>query len=236
MISSSWKSRLAGVSATCYLSNQSLWRTVLHLMVCEESATLGAEAMGTVREDKIMTPLFLSLCLELALGDESFLFHSGISKDTLSLWTRVTMPKPESHFVIWLSVNWRGQEWTKHFLELNRCMNHSCFSKCAIWVSNNKGVLGWGGVGEGIQVNFYFTGIVSSSPDCGMFVTATPVTAFPQTESMLGAEKGELLLKLSPHSKVLNLADPCPLTSRACLPYQGARTPLVDQVRRSQIW
>jgi len=41
------------------------------MMICKQTATLGAETKGTVREDKIMTPLFLSLSLEHALYKEA---------------------------------------------------------------------------------------------------------------------------------------------------------------------
>lgn len=141
MVSSSWKSGLAGV-ATCYLNNQSLWWTVLHLMVCKQAAVLDAEAVGNVSKAKVMTPLFLSLCLEHALHDETkFTDMSWYLKGYSFPRTRATMPNPESHVMIWLSVNWRGQEQTKCLLELHRCTSHSWPCKGAIWVSNTKGAL-----------------------------------------------------------------------------------------------
>lgn len=36
----------------------------MNVMVCKQTATPGAEVMGTVRENKVITALFLSLYLE----------------------------------------------------------------------------------------------------------------------------------------------------------------------------
>ena len=201
-------------------------------MVCKQTATLGAEAMGTVREDEVMAPLFLSLCLEHAWHDETVSCFILVSQ-------RILFPsEPEWPCQTLNHMLWFGCLWTEE-AKNGPNTSRSC---TGVWIIHvffanvlyecptpkESG-------GGGMQVIIYFTGTVSSSPDCDMFVTATTVTAFPQTESMLGAEKGELLLKLSPHSKVLNPADPCLLTARACSLYQATCTPLVEQVRRSQI-